>query len=253
MQKEVFARRGLVTGCGKGIGLSCLKKFLESDESAIGVGISRSQTKSIIELQEKYQDRFIFKAMDICNYKEINAFVKESSDIIGNYDFAILNAGIRSRISIEKAKVEDYRRVIEVNTISNINLTKLLVSLKKNHEHTLNILYVSSIVGIRGFDELSTYGVSKAALDGFVKSSAIELARSNILVNSINPGFTKSSYADSFMENKNELYQWTINKTPLARWAECEEIAKVALFLVSEHNTYMTGSTIYCDGGWTAQ
>ena len=86
-----------------------------------------------------------------------------------------------------------------------------------------------------------------------MKSAAIENAKKNIQINCIAPGFVESSYAKNFKNSKPELYIWTIDQTPMGRWGTCNEIADVAIFLVSEINSYMTGSVIYCDGGWTAK
>ena len=112
---------------------------------------------------------------------------------------------------------------------------------------------ISSIVGLRGFNELSSYAVSKAALEGFIKSSSVEWAKDNIRVNGLAPGFVESSYAESFKKNKSSLYEWTLDQIPMKRWGTCEEIANIIKFLVSNLNSYMTGTIVYCDGGWTAK
>jgi NAD(P)-dependent dehydrogenase (short-subunit alcohol dehydrogenase family) len=244
---------GLITGCGKGIGLSCLRLHLESNPSALAIGISRHITPEIIQLQDCYNGRFRFFAGDLTHYDLLNDWLANTVSSIGFPAFAISNAGIRSRLSVKSAELEDYRRVIEVNTISHINIIKLLARLRTNIHVPLRIIVLSSIVGGRGFDELSTYATSKAALEGFVRSASVELARVNIYINSLNPGFVRSSYADDFQLNRPDLYKWTIDRTPMGRWGECDEIAKLALFLSSSSNSYMTGATVYADGGWTAQ
>ena len=101
--------------------------------------------------------------------------------------------------------------------------------------------------------ELSTSAVSKSALEGFVKSAAVELAKENVQINCLSPGFVDSSYSSDFKLNKKELYKWTLEQTPMGRWGSCEEIAKFISFLISKENSYMTGSILYCDGGWTAK
>ena len=97
------------------------------------------------------------------------------------------------------------------------------------------------------------YAVSKSALEGFMRSAAVEYAKHNIQINCLAPGFVKSSYSDNFKKNKKELYDWTIAQTPMGRWGGCDEIADLALFLISQKNSYMTGTVVYCDGGWTAK
>ena len=248
-----MARIGLITGCGKGIGFACAKEFLETTPNGILLGISRSSTNNIKKIEEKYKNRFYFHEADINHHAEINSRITKFQDSHGLLDFAICNAGMRSRISIQDASIETYRQVLETNTLSQINIIQKLSSARTKQTKTLSILVISSIVGQRGFIDLSTYGVSKAALEGFVKSASVELADRNILINSLNPGFAKSSYETAFKNNKKDLYEWTLAQTPMKRWGECHEIANLATFLVSPLNSYMTGSVIYCDGGWTAK
>ena len=99
---------------------------------------------------------------------------------------------------------------------------------------------------------MSSYATSKAALEGFAKSAAVELAKEKIRVNCVAPGFVKSSYADDFKLKLKDLYNWTIGRTPVKRWGNCEEIAYLVQVLASKENSFMTGSTVNCDGGWAA-
>ena len=86
-----------------------------------------------------------------------------------------------------------------------------------------------------------------------MRSAAVEYGSKGIQINCLAPGFVESSYADAFRINNKELYEWTINQTPMKRWGKCDEIADLALFLISKKNSFMTGSVIYSDGGWTAK
>ena len=110
---------------------------------------------------------------------------------------------------------------------------------------------ITSIVGNLGFDELSNYASSKGALEALTKSLAIEYAKKGVRINSIAPGFVESSYATNFKKN-NKLYKWTLNKIPMGRWGKCSEISPMVEFLISNKSSYITGSTIFIDGGWSA-
>ena len=79
-----------------------------------------------------------------------------------------------------------------------------------------------------------------------MRSSAVEYGNKGIQINCLAPGFVESSYADSFKKNNKELYEWTISQTPMRRWGKCEE--QIYFFLISEKNSYMTGTVIYSDG-----
>lgn len=244
---------GLVTGCGQGIGFSIIVKLLEENKDLKLLGISRSKNYEILKIQDIYNDRFIFKECDISNYDNVNKILDTAINKNGNFDFVICNAGVRSRLSVKESDLNLYRSIIEINTIANINISKRIIENNIRKKLKCNILLISSIVGGRGFGELTTYAVSKSALEGFMRSAAIEYAKNNIQINCLAPGFVESSYTDNFKKNKKELYQWTLNQTPMGRWGTCNEIADLALFLISPKNSYMTGTVIYCDGGWTAK
>ena len=104
-------------------------------------------------------------------------------------------------------------------------------------------------VGKIGFNELSVYASSKGAIDSLTKSLATEMSENNIRVNSISPGFTKSSFYLKFKKKK-KLFNWTLNRTPMKRWAETSEISSVISFLISEKSSYINGENINVDGGW---
>jgi len=244
---------GLITGCGKGIGLSIIKKLLIETKDIKVLGISKTTNKNIEKIQKDFQSRFIFYERDISDHQEMNKLLEHEQKKYMPFSFAICNAGVRSRQSIKKSNLNLYRSIIETNAISNINIAKQIIESNLEFNSKCNILFISSIVGARGFDELSTYAVSKSALEGFMRSSAVEYGNKGIQINCLAPGFVESSYADSFKKNNKELYEWTISQTPMRRWGKCEEIADLALFLISNKNSYMTGTVIYSDGGWTAK
>ena len=244
---------GLITGCGKGIGLAIAKKLLFENKNVILLGISRTSNPAIKKLQLENEKRFIFYEADIVQTEKINKIIENEQKKIGPISFAICNAGMRSRLTLKASSLSLYRSIIETNTIANINISKILIENSLKEKCKCNILLISSIVGSRGFDELSTYAVSKSALEGFMRSAAIEYAKQNIQINCLAPGFIESSYVEKFKKEKKDLYDWTIQQTPMGRWGNCEEIADLVLFLVSEKNSYMTGSVIYSDGGWTAK
>ena len=194
---------GLITGCGKGIGFAIAKKLLLENQNIILLGISRTSNPEIEKLQKDNNNRFIFHKADIVQTEKIKTILENEQKQVGPINFAICNAGMRSRKSLKDSSLNLYRSVIETNTISNINIAKILIEKSLQEKCKCNILLISSIVGSRGFDELSTYAVSKSALEGFMKSAAIEYAKQNIQINCLAPGFIESSFADNFKKKKN--------------------------------------------------
>jgi len=113
------------------------------------------------------------------------------------------------------------------------------------------IINISSILGEIALPDLAGYNISKGALNSLTQSIAIEFAEKNITVNGVAPGFCKTSYYDSFKENK-KMYEEVLSKIPMKRWGESSEIIGICDFLLSDSAQYITGTTIPVDGGWLA-
>jgi NAD(P)-dependent dehydrogenase (short-subunit alcohol dehydrogenase family) len=241
---------GIVTGCGKGIGLATTAQLLKKGDTVIG--ISRSVTPGIKGLRKRFRDQFEFSECDISDLESYQDVLRKAISDHCRIDYAIGNAGVRSRVSVKDAEIQRYRDVIEINTVSQVLMAKVMIEAAIQRSHHLNLLYVTSIVGPRGFEDLTTYACSKSALEGFVRSAAVEHAKQGIRINCIAPGFVRSSYHQDFARKRKDLHQWTLERTPMGRWGTCHEIAHLACFLVSKANSYMTGTTVYCDGGWSA-
>lgn len=215
-------------------------------------GISRSQTPGISGLRRRFRNKFFFLECDISDNNKFLGCLSEAVNTLPRVDFAVGNAGMRSRISINDASIERYQHVLDLNTLAQIQMAKLLIEHSLEHSLPLHLLFLTSIVGPRGFSNLSTYACSKSALEGFVRSAAVEYAQKKILINCLAPGFVKSSYHKDFIKSQPQLHEWTLARTPMGRWGTCQEIAHLAAFLISRQNSYMTGTTVYCDGGWTS-
>ncbi len=169
---------------------------------------------------------------------------------LNQIDGLVNNAGIRQRKNFLDINNKDFDEVINNNLKSVFRLSQLFSTIIKKKGGS--IINISSIVGPRGFENLSGYAMSKSGINGLTKSLALELAKKKIRVNSICPGFIKSSYASNFKKNQKKLYGYTLSRTPLNRWGTCEEVANLILFILSEESSYMTGNELYIDGGWTS-
>ncbi len=246
-------KTGIITGTGKGIGLSTVKLLLEKNYKIIS--LTKSENSNLNTIIRNNKKNFINFYIDLSNINETRKLAKY---IFSKYkiDFLINNAGIRSRYSSEKLSDKIYKEVFDTNYFSPMALTEEYVKyIKKikNKKEMLSIVSLTSIVGPRGFNELSSYAASKGALEYGMRSLAIELAKYNVRINCVAPGFTKTSYFSNFKKNKNKLYNWTLNQIPMKRWGEPSEIANTIEFLISDKSSYITGNVIYVDGGWVSK
>lgn len=242
----------IVTGCGQGIGLACLQSIAQQEWNQFTFGVTRSRTSALDECLALIDAPVDIRYLDVSDGDLSDNFFSEIDDSM-RIERVILNAGIRSRAALEAAEMSLFSDILRVNFLSQVKWAKACISRAVRLDHHLTILAVSSIVGGRGFSGLTTYAASKSALEGFVRSAAVEFATKNIQINAIAPGFVESSYASDFRLNRPDLYRWTLDQTPMGRWGRCSEVAELASFLVSPANSYMTGSVIPCDGGWTSK
>ena len=240
----------IITGAGKGFGKAIAKKF--ADNGAKLALITRTQS-DIDDLNREfygYENKFLAICGDVSDQDTVNSFVAEVKNKFGRIDVLVNNAGMRFRKKFEETTLEEFSLILNVNVVSMFMLCKAVIPTMVEQK-TGKIINISSVVGTLGLPELSAYATSKAAIICLTKALSVEYGVSNIQVNAIAPGFCKTSYFDNF-KKKSELYEFTIERTPMRRWGESEEVANSCLFLASSLSSYVTGDVINVDGGWSA-
>ena len=240
----------IVTGSGKGIGKAISEKFFENDARLALITRSQEDVDSLNNLFGKNNKKILLVCGDVSDETTVNNFVTKVYKQYGRIDILINNAGMRFRKKFEDSSAEEFRNVFDINVMSMFMFCKaVLPAMVKQRQG--KIINMSSVAGTNGLPELSAYVTSKAAIIGLTKSLAIEYAVNNIQINALAPGFCKTSYFDDF-QKKSGLYDFTIERTPMQRWGESEEVANVCLFLASSLSSYITGDVINVDGGWSA-
>ena len=145
-------------------------------------------------------------------------------------------------------KEEDFDKVIGLNTKAPILLTNLLFKKKKLNKDA-SIVFTSSLAGLYTFTPANgLYSLSKSALTSYAKSCAVEFAIRGIRSNCVNPSMVNTHLKDNLSFSEEE-YQADIQKYPLKRYAEPEEVANAVVFLLSDASSYITGHTLLVDGG----
>jgi len=247
MNLELEKKIVLLTGAGKGIGREILNLLIK--EKIIVYAITRNKKDFKWVKKSKYV--YLFEG-DITNQKLIDEIYDFSKKKKHSFNCLINNAGIRQRKKFLKITNKDLNEVFENNFFSIFKLIQKFSKEFKFNNNMGSIINISSIVGNLGFKELSGYASTKSALDGLTKSLAAELSEKKIRVNSIAPGFIKSSYFENFKKNKPKLYKWTLSRIPINTWGENLDVAYLTLFLLSEKSRYINGQIIKIDGGWTS-
>ena len=231
----------LITGASGGIGSALVKKFISLGANVLGSGTKTEK----LELIKKQYPNIKVKKFDINNHSEIEEFMDSVSLELGGLDVLINNAGINiDNLSI-RMKVEEWKKVIDVNLTSTFLLSKYAIKkmLKNKFGRIVNI---ASVVGHVGNLGQSNYSASKAGIIGMSKSLAIEYAKKNITVNCVSPGFIVS---DMTMGIADKVKLYLTSRIPMGRFGTGEDVSNCVAFLSSEQASYVTGETIHVNGG----
>ena len=231
----------LITGASGGIGAALVKKFVSLGANVLGSGTKTEK----LELIKKQYPNIKVKKCDINNHLEIEEFMDSVSLELGGLDVLINNAGINiDNLSI-RMKVEEWKKVIDVNLTSTFLLSKYAIKkmLKNKFGRIVNI---TSVVGHTGNLGQPNYSASKAGIIGMSKSLAIEYAKKNITVNCVSPGFIVSDMTMNIAE-KVKLY--LTSRIPMGKLGTGEDVSNCVAFLSSLEASYITGETIHVNGG----
>jgi len=243
---QLSGKTVLVTGGTRGIGYAMVQLF--AAEGANVAFIYMSSVERAVALEQELAGKGIkakgYKA-DVALFDDAQKTVDEVVKEFGRIDVLVNNAGITRDGLLMRMNEQQWDEVIDTNLKSAFNYTKACTPIMMRQRSGC-ILTVSSVVGVHGNAGQANYSASKAGLIGFTKSVAKELASRGVRANVIAPGFVMTEMTQQIPEEK--LAEWC-KTIPIQRGASVEEIANVALFLVSDQSSYITGQVIQVDGG----
>jgi 3-oxoacyl-[acyl-carrier protein] reductase len=234
----------LVTGATRGIG-----RQIADDFSALGARLILTGTdpKEIKRLNRRSSSvKMKYYCVDFTKPESTELFLKELRKI-NKIDVCINNAGINRVDYIDEVKTEDWDDILSVNLKAPFLVMREVARLmKKNHYG--RIVNIASIFGVIGKEKRSVYSASKFGLRGLTVSSSNELARFNILVNAVSPGFVLTDLTRRILSSSQ--IRALASQVPMKRFACAKDISNVVIFLASDSNTYINGQNIVVDGGY---
>jgi NAD(P)-dependent dehydrogenase (short-subunit alcohol dehydrogenase family) len=234
----------LITGASRGLGANFSKVLATEGFKIIGVGRNKKNLKSVISNLPNQNLEHEFLEIDITNEQEV--FEKLSGlNIYG----LVNNAGIANTKLLHEETYSNLSKIFNTNLLGSMNVSNAIIpNMIKNKSG--KIINIASTLGYRPLSYVGAYSATKAALIQVTKSQSIELARFNICVNALAPGYILTDINKEQLEGDAGVL--LKKKIPLKRFATAEELDVIISMLLNRHNTYMTGAVIAVDGGLSA-
>jgi NAD(P)-dependent dehydrogenase (short-subunit alcohol dehydrogenase family) len=251
-QFDLTGKSAIITGGSKGLGFSMAAGLASAGANVMLVNRNKEEGESAATaLQKMFGTSVVSFAADITQQDQTLEMVKSAIDAFGKIDILINSAGINIRGAIDEVSPEDFQKVMNVN-VNGTWMCNRAVTPHMKQNKTGRIINLASTLGLIGLANRTPYTSSKGAVVQMTRALGLELAPFNIMVNAICPGpfLTDMNLPIAETEEGKKL---VVGATALGRWAELREIQGAAIFLSSDASSYVTGSMLVVDGGWTAK
>ena len=242
--KNIDINSVLITGASKGLGSNFAKVLANDGFRIIGVGRNKDDLKKVISELPNSKLNHDYLVLDITDENQVQEKLK-NIQIYG----LVNNAGIANTKLLHEETYEDINRIVNTNLIGSLNISRAVIP-NMIQNKCGRIVNISSVLGHRPLSYVGAYSATKAALIQVTKSQSIELARYNICVNAIAPGYIMTDINRHQLEG--EAGDMLKKKIPLRRFADINELDLLISMLLNRKNSYMTGSIISIDGGLSA-
>lgn len=251
-QFDLTGRSAIVTGGSKGLGAAMAEGLASAGASLVLVSRNQDEVDAVAkQIAEDYDVKTLGVQADVTKPDEVDAMVEKTVSEFGGVDILIANAGVNIRGPIDELSYEDFLKVQDVNVNGVWLCSKAVVPhMKKAGKGRIVIL--ASTLGLVGLANRTPYATSKGATVQMTRALGLEMAPFGINVNAICPGPFLTPMNEPIAETE-EAKKFIVGAVALERWGRLEEIQGAAIFLSSDASSYMTGSLVTVDAGWTAR
>ena len=239
----------LVTGGSSGIG-KMMALSLARAGAYVWIASSRDNADETIKEIESQGSNGAFIQADVTSTSDLEKMLSHIYSVSGKIDILVNGAGINLRTSADELTLEQWQKTIDINLTAPYQLSQLAVK-KMKESGWGRIINIASLQSLRAFDNSIPYGASKGGVMQLTRALAQAYSKDGVLVNAIAPGFFRTNLTESLYQDSKKIKDLA-GKTMMNRNGEEKDIFGISVFLCSDANSYITGQTIFLDGGFSA-
>lgn len=252
MHQELFdlsGRVAVVTGASKGLGKAIAHALAAGGADVALYARNKEELEAVKASVESLGRRAEASCVDVLDKQAIDENVKATVRAFGHIDILVNNAGVNVRKPVLEFTSEEWDLVLNTNLKGYLLMAQAVVPdmLSRGYGKVINM---ASILGTVGLPSQVAYASSKGGVMQMTKVMALEWAKRGIQVNAIGPTYFETPLVAQ-LRNDPERYGFIVDRTPMGRWGQPEELAGLVIFLASRASDFITGQTIFIDGGWT--
>ncbi|HEV2055765.1 MAG TPA: SDR family NAD(P)-dependent oxidoreductase [Methylomirabilota bacterium] len=243
-------RAAIVTGASRGLGRAMALALAGAGADVALASRSVAELEETARAIEKLGRRALVVPTDVTVYSQVEALVERTAQTLGRLDIVVNNSGIAAVIPAAEMPPEDFRRTVEVNLVGVFNGCRAAAG-RLIAQKSGKIINLASVLGASGLAGYAAYSASKGGVIALTRALAVEWARYNIQVNAMAPGwFVTDMNSQAFDDPK--VRERLLRDVPARRTGRLEEIGPLVVYLASPGSDYMTGQTVFLDGGHSA-
>lgn len=241
----------VITGGGGGLGSLAARAFAAAGADVAVVGRNAASLQAAADAVRAAGRRAAAIVADVTRSADVNRMVEQAVAEFGRIDILLNNAGITSPKTLVELTDEDWHRIMDTSATGAFYCARAVAPVMMRQREGA-ILSMGSILSARGMAKRTAYSAAKAAIANFTRALALELGPHGIRVNAIAPTVIVTDLNRELVRTQPQLYQAVVDRTALGRLGEPEDIAGALVFLASPAARFITGQTLFVDGGYTA-
>ena len=252
MGMEIFELKNkvaLVTGSTRGLGEVAAKSLAKAGADIAVCGRNTSDLKRVTDLIRELGRNANGFSLDVTDKQMVVQTVERVLEYFGCIDILVNNAGVNHRVPVLDYPEEEWDRVINTNLKGYFLMAQAVVPQMIEHGYG-KVINMSSILGTVGLPNQLAYASSKGGVDQMTKVMALEWAKQGVRVNAIGPTYFETELVTQIRDDP-ERFEFINDRTPMGRWGYLPELEGTVIFLASPASDFITGQTLYVDGGWT--